>query len=62
MVSNGMGRMQIGQPTDLFRPWTTWSNLRSLLNKLAHNPSQFFYSPLSNSTLNLQNYTSFWKV
>ena len=28
MVSNGMGKMQIGQPTDLFRPWTTWSNLR----------------------------------
>ena len=23
MVSNGMGRMQIGQPTDFFRPWTT---------------------------------------
>ena len=23
MVSNGMGKMQIGQPTDLFRPWTT---------------------------------------
>ena len=34
MVSNGMGRMQIGVPTDFFRPWTTWSNLRSLLNKL----------------------------
>ena len=43
MVSNGMGRMQIGVPTDFFRPWTTWSNLRSLLNKLAHIP--FFLQP-----------------
>ena len=45
MVSNGMGRMQIGVPTDFFRPWTTWSNLRSLLNKLAHIPFQFFLQP-----------------
>ena len=43
MVSNGMGRMQIGVPTDFFRPWTTWSNLRSLSNKLASIQSQFVY-------------------